>query len=70
LTWRSIVNRVWRYHIGRGIESPNDFGKMGQPPTHPELLDWLAFSFARRMARSRNSTTNRHIRNYRQFQSE
>ncbi len=46
LTWRSIVNRVWRYHIGRGIvESPNDFGKMGQLPTHPELLDWLAFTF-------------------------
>ena len=46
LTWRSIVNRVWRYHIGRAIvESPNDFGKMGQLPTHPELLDWLAFTF-------------------------
>ena len=46
LTWRSIVNRVWRYHIGRGIvETPNDFGKMGQLPTHPELLDYLAFTF-------------------------
>src|SRR5262249_21673553 len=33
LTWRSIVNRVWRYHFGRGIvESPNDFGRMGQLP--------------------------------------
>ncbi len=46
LTWRSIVNRVWHYHFGRGIvDSPNDFGRMGQKPTHPELLDWLAAEF-------------------------
>jgi mono/diheme cytochrome c family protein len=46
LTWRSIVNRIWRYHFGRGIvDSPNDFGRMGQLPTHPELLDWLAVAF-------------------------
>lgn len=46
LTWRSIVNRVWLYHFGRGIvNSPNDFGRMGQLPTHPELLDWLAAEF-------------------------
>lgn len=46
LTWRSIVNRVWHYHFGRGIvDSPNDFGRMGSKPTHPELLDWLAIRF-------------------------
>ncbi|MEQ1902816.1 MAG: PSD1 and planctomycete cytochrome C domain-containing protein [Pirellulaceae bacterium] len=43
LTWRSIVNRVWAWHFGRGLcDSPNDFGKMGGTPSHQELLDWLA----------------------------
>lgn len=69
LTTRVIVNRLWHHLFGRGIvPTVDDFGKMGQLPSHPELLDWLANDFATRQGWSIKQTIRQLVlsRTYRQ----
>jgi mono/diheme cytochrome c family protein len=48
LVWRVMANRIWHHHFGRGlVATPSNFGKLGQRPTHPQLLDWLAAALRR-----------------------
>jgi hypothetical protein len=60
LTPRVIVNRVWQQHFGFGlVRTPSNFGVLGEKPSHPELLDWLAAGFAQGTEDRRQETGNR-----------
>ena len=61
MTARVMANRVWQFHFGRGIvRSSNNFGQLGSPPTHPELLDYLAASVRAERLETESSAQNDH----------